>query len=177
VVVEVLDQRPAQGDVDDLLAAADAEDRQLPLARLLEEPQLGLVEVVVDGPDFLVLRLAVERRVDVPATGQQETVDVRQRGRAGRELDRLRARRLDRLPVRQVVRLAPEGADRDRDPWLFYLALAPAGAAWPTASSSASIFASSSAEPWTFGPLNQFLAERNQYPPEYSTTTATATIA
>jgi hypothetical protein len=127
VVVEVLHQRPAQGDVDDLLASADAEDRQLPLARLLEEPQLGLVQVVVDGPDLLIPGLAVESRVDVPAAGQQQTVDVRQRRRAGRELDRLRARRLDRLPVRQVVRLAPEGADRDRDPWFFYCA-APAAA-------------------------------------------------
>jgi hypothetical protein len=161
VIFEVLDERPAKGDVDDLLAAADAEDRQLPLARLLEEPQLGLVEVVVDGPDLVVLLLPVEGRVDVPATGQEETVDVRQGGRAGRELDRLRARRLDRLPVRQVVRLAPAGADRDRDLWFFYR-VAPTGAGTPTASSSASIFASSSGEPCTFGPLNQFFAERNQ---------------
>jgi hypothetical protein len=68
VVVEVLHQRTAQGYVDHLLAAADAEDRQLPLARLLEEPQLGLVQLAVDGSDLVVLRLAVEGRVDVPPT-------------------------------------------------------------------------------------------------------------
>ena len=38
----------------------------------------------------------------------------------------------------------------------------PAGLGWHQTESSLSIAASSSAEPWTFGPLNQFFAETAQ---------------
>src|SRR5690348_4274522 len=116
VVIEMLDQRAAQGDVDDLLTAADAEDRQLLLMRLLEEAQLGLVELAVDRPDLVVLGLAVEGRVDVPTARKQQAVDFGQDGGARREHDRLGSRRLHRLEVRHVVLVAPPGADGDTDP-------------------------------------------------------------
>ena len=45
-----------------------------------------------------------------------------------------------------------------------------------TSASSASIWASSSADPWTLGPLNQFLAEITHHPPAKRNTTPTATI-
>src|SRR6185437_9118978 len=53
VVVEVLDERTAHRDVDDLLAAADAEHGEVPLAGLCEEPQLGVVEIAVDRTKLL----------------------------------------------------------------------------------------------------------------------------
>jgi len=166
VVIQVLHERAAERNVDHLLAAADAQHRQVHVARLLEQSKLRLVQVAIDRPDLLVLLLSVKGGVDVPAAGEQQAVDVGQRRRAGRELDRLRARGLDRPKVRLVVRLAALRTDGDPDLWFFYRVVAPAGAALPIASSSASILASSSAEPWTLGPLNQFLAERSQYPPE-----------
>src|SRR2546430_1665033 len=119
VILEVLDERSAERDVDHLLAAADAQHRQLLVAGLAEQPELGLVEVTVDGAYLLVFLLAVEGRVDIPAARQQEPIHLGQLGRAGRELDGLRARRLDRLQVWDVVLLASPGADGDRDPGPF----------------------------------------------------------
>src|ERR1051326_3587413 len=117
VVIQVLDQRAAHGHVDDLLAAADAEDGQLALPGLLEHPQLGLVQVAVDGADLLVLGLTVQRRGDGPAAGQQQAVDLRRQAlRAGRELDRLGPRGLDRPAVGRVVLSPLARAGRDRYP-------------------------------------------------------------
>jgi len=162
VVLEVLHERATERDVDHLLAAADAEDRKVYVARLLEQSKLRLVQVPVDRPDLLVLLLSVEGGVDVPASGEEKPIEVGQRASAGRELDRLSACGLHRPKVRLVVGLAALRADRDPDLWFVYRVVAPAGAALPMASSSASILASSSAEPWTFGPLNQFLADSSQ---------------
>src|SRR5256885_11599835 len=107
VVVEVLHKRPSKSDVDHLLAATDAEHGDRLLPSLLEQAELGLVQLAVDRPGLVVLLLAVERRVYIPPAGQQEAVHVRQRPRARRELDGLCARRLHRLPIRQGVRLPP----------------------------------------------------------------------
>src|SRR4029077_10134410 len=169
MVLEVLEQRASEGDVDHLLTAADAEHGDVRVSCLPEQAQLGLVQLAVHRPDLLVLRLAIEGGIDVPASRQQQAVHLGQGGSAGWKLDRLRAGRLHRPAVGHVVFLAPPRARRDPDPGLVghraYRAAAPAGTALPTFSNSRSMLASSSAEPWTLGPLNQFFAERNQYPP------------
>jgi len=100
--------------------------------------------------------LAVQLGIDVPATREQKAVHVRELRLRRRHLHRVRAGSLDGPAVRGVVIHAPSRACRDRDPRSLAVGQP------PTASSSFSIAASSSGEPWTFGPLNQFLAERNQ---------------
>src|SRR6266568_6679338 len=132
VMVEVLDQRASQRNVDDLLTAADAQHGDLLLARLLEKRQLCLVQLTVDRPNLVVLHLSVEGGVDIPSAGEEQAIDVRERGRAGRKLDRLGARGLDGTAIWQVVRLASPRADRDSDFWFFghpHLVEAPTGAA------------------------------------------------
>src|SRR5207245_9747716 len=62
VVLEVLHQRSTQGNVDDLLAPADAEDGNLLLTCLLEQAKLRLVQLAVDWPDLFVLLLRSEER-------------------------------------------------------------------------------------------------------------------
>ena len=78
VVVEVLDERAAERNVDHLLAAADAEHRQSLAPRLLEQAQLRVVELPVDRAKSRVRLFAVEGRIDVPAARQQKPVHVGQ---------------------------------------------------------------------------------------------------
>src|SRR3989441_6024653 len=114
---QVLHERAAHRDVDDLLPAADAQNRQLALPSLLEHEQLGVVQVTVDGADLLILLLSVERRVDVPAARQEQAVDLLWQGRrAGQQVDRLSPGGLDRAPVRRVVLRSLVRARRDRYP-------------------------------------------------------------
>src|SRR5579859_550001 len=118
VVLEVLHERAAHGDVDDLLATADAQHGQLPLPSLLEHEQLGVVQFAVDGTDLLVLVLSVQGRIDVPAPGQQQAVDLFGQARcARRQLYRLRARGLDRPPVGHIVVRPLPRAHRDCYSW------------------------------------------------------------
>ena len=116
VAFQVLHEGSTHRDVDHLLTPADAEDRQTLLARLLEEPQLGVVELAVDRPDLGIRLFSVEGRVDVPATRQQKTIHLRQRTCARRQVDRLRPDRLDRTPVRDVIVGAALLAGRDPNP-------------------------------------------------------------
>src|SRR5207245_9423734 len=107
VVVQVLDQRPAQRDVDHLLAAADPEHGDLLRPRLLEQSKLCLVELAVDRADLLVLLLSVEGRVHVPAPREPEAVHLRERRRARRKRDGLSARRFHPAAVRAVTTPPP----------------------------------------------------------------------
>src|SRR5437588_4272230 len=114
---EVLHQRAAHGDIDDLLPAADAQHRQLALPSLLEHEQLGLVQLGVDGADLLVLLLSIQQRIDVPAAGKKQAVDLlRTAGGAWQQLHRLRAGGLHGPAVGRVVLRPLARARRDRYP-------------------------------------------------------------
>src|SRR5437763_16343123 len=111
VVVEVLDERAAERDVDHLLAAADAEHGQPFASGLLEQAQLRVVELPVDLAEPPVRLLAVEGRVDVPPARQQQPVHVGQLARADPHVDSDRTRGLYLLAGRAVV-AAPTAAAR-----------------------------------------------------------------
>src|ERR1700730_6193430 len=168
VAFEVLHERAAHGDVDHLLATADAEHRQLTLARLAEHRQLRLVQLRVGVSNLLVSVLSIKGRVDVPAAWQEQSIDVRQRLGPRDHIHGLGAGRLHRPAVGHEILQAAPRMDRDPDSGLGRHELndqspaAPAAATTPGSESSASIWASSAAVPWTFGRLNQFLAESNQ---------------
>src|SRR5712692_11021400 len=115
VTLQMLNQRTAHGNVDHLLASADAEHRQLALARLSEHQQLGLVELGVGLPDLLVPPLSIKGRIDIPAPGQQEPVDVRERLGPGEQVHGLGTRCRHRPAVGPEVLQAPPRVDRDPD--------------------------------------------------------------
>ena len=69
VFIDVLEERAAEGDVDHLLAAADAEHGQPAGAGLPEKLDLGPVQLGVDRPHRGVRLLAVEGRIDIPPAG------------------------------------------------------------------------------------------------------------
>src|SRR5438132_3740826 len=116
VVIEMLHERAAQRDIDHLLTSADPEHRQLTLARLSEQRQLGLVELRIGLPDLLVRSLPVERRIDVPAAWQQQAVELRERLGPRDQVHRLGAGGLDRPAVGHVILHAPPRVDGDSDP-------------------------------------------------------------
>jgi hypothetical protein len=72
--VEVLDQRPAECDVDELQAAAHAEDRDVALEAAGQDGVLELVARLVDHRGR-VDRLAPPRGVRVRATGEEQSVE------------------------------------------------------------------------------------------------------
>ena len=72
---DVLHQRAAARDVQDLDAAADREDRQVAAARLADERELELVARRIDVHHRRMSRLAVAGRRDVLAAGEQQAVD------------------------------------------------------------------------------------------------------
>ena len=75
LVRQVLDQRPPAGHVQELHAAADAEDRHVALERPVGQ---GELEAVALGPGVTGLRVyprAVGGGIDVGAAGQHEAVD------------------------------------------------------------------------------------------------------
>src|SRR2546423_2036468 len=112
---EVLHEGAAHRDVDHLLPAADAQHRQLALPSLLEHEQLGLVQLAVDGADLLVLLLPVQQRIDVPAAGKKQAVDLLRQARgAWQQLDRPRAGGLHGPTVGRVVVRPLARARRDR---------------------------------------------------------------
>ena len=74
-VGQVLDEGAAPGDVEDLSAATDAEQRQVAGQGGLGERQLGGVAVGPYTGRGGVHRLAVRSRVDVGAAGQDHAVE------------------------------------------------------------------------------------------------------
>ena len=85
VAANVLAQRAAEVDVEDLEPPADADDRLSGAQEKVDERKLARVALVVDVRRA-VDRLAVEARVHVSAAGEQENV---------RRLDRFRGARAD----------------------------------------------------------------------------------
>ena len=73
---EILEQRATEGDIADLDAAADGEDRQV--ARTGFGNQGDLIDVAsrIDGAKLRVRCRAVSARLDVFATGEQEAVTL-----------------------------------------------------------------------------------------------------
>src|SRR5712692_4994672 len=67
VVLEMLHQRTAHGDVDHLLSPADTKHGDLVRPGLAKQAQLGLVQLGVDRTHLLVLLLPIQRGIDVPA--------------------------------------------------------------------------------------------------------------
>src|SRR3984893_9486266 len=159
VALEVLNQRAAHCDVDHLLAAADTEHGQLALAGLAEHRQLGFIKLGVGVSDLLVPLLPVKGRVDIPASWEQEPVDVWERLGPRDQAHGLGAGSRDRPAVGREILEAPPRVDRDPYSRLFGHELndqspaAPAAATAPGAASSASVLAHSSVVPWTFGAL------------------------
>jgi len=77
VALEVLDEGTAHRHVDDLLAAAEAKHRNLPLSSFVEKPDLRLIQLRVYVADFGVGLLAVAGRIDIPPTRKQQPVEIR----------------------------------------------------------------------------------------------------
>ena len=139
VTVDVLTERAPERDVDHLLSAADAEDRDARIDRGADERDLGEVERQVDVRGLLLSRLAVHRRIDVPAPWDEEPVDPPDdRGRAvgletlglGVERDRGSTRGLDRTEVGGVVLGPAQRAACDADLWLGHVRILCVLAAW-----------------------------------------------
>ena len=76
---DVLDERPAAGDVQDLNPAADREEGQVPIAGRLHEAKLELVAARLRFDDRGMRRLAVPLGRHVVAARQHEPVDARER--------------------------------------------------------------------------------------------------
>ena len=71
---DVLDERSAERDVQDLDPAAHAEDRQAAVERPLDELELEGVALRVGRREKLVRLLAVRRRLDVAAAAEEDAV-------------------------------------------------------------------------------------------------------
>ena len=98
---DVLDERAAGGDVQDLRAAADREQRQVAGHRPARQIDLELVAPRLGIVDRRVAILAVEHRIDVAAAGQQQAVElVEQLARALADLEHAR-------PCRRPARPTP----------------------------------------------------------------------
>ena len=76
---EVLQEAAAAGDVEDLEAAADAEERRVGLKGVLDEGDLDLVTVGVYLGDAVAAGLAVAGGVEIDAGGDEDAV-VRREG-------------------------------------------------------------------------------------------------
>src|SRR3989442_1692022 len=87
VTLEMLNQRASHGDVDDLLAATDAEHREPTLSRLVKKRQLGLIELRVGLSEILVPPLSVKGRIDVPAAWEEQPAELRKHEQDGNEGD------------------------------------------------------------------------------------------
>lgn len=100
VVVVSADQRAAEGDSEDLQAAADAEHRDPGVGGAPDQSDLGVVALAVDV--VRRTRRAVARRVDVPASGEYQAVDQVEQVEPcpGRDDHRTRAHVQQRVDVR-----------------------------------------------------------------------------
>ena len=121
--VEVLLERPSAGHVQELHAAADAEQRQLALTGAVGKGELEAVALGARLGDLRVGAGAVGRRVDVHAAGKHEPVEAVEQlvGRLGhvvvrRQHQRERAGSLDRERVgaREHVGLGRPWTPADR---------------------------------------------------------------
>jgi hypothetical protein len=72
---EVLPERPAERDVEDLQATADAEDGRPDPGRPLDEREVERVPLRPRRHGFVHLRLAVPRRVDVRPARDEQAVE------------------------------------------------------------------------------------------------------
>src|SRR6266542_3440626 len=102
---DVLDQRAAERDVEELKATTDPEHRKITVECLAREIQLERVplrrQVLADAR---LIGRAVPLGRDVAATGETHTLDVRPHGRAGLDDDDLRSRLLERANVARARR-------------------------------------------------------------------------
>ena len=90
---DVLNQRPARRDVQDLRAAADCEDRYIVLHGASREVELELVASRLGVFDSLVAILSVKRRINIAAASQQYAIDrLEHRARALAHLEHARPR-------------------------------------------------------------------------------------
>src|SRR5579862_8670103 len=114
-VINMLVQGAAQGDVELLVAAADAERRQVPLEHFAEGHEIALFPVLIHQLGLPVLSLMPAARIDVGPARKQDPVQTVQEapdiGRVpeGRHHHRNSARPLhgaDVVPVELVVRVA-----------------------------------------------------------------------
>ncbi len=118
VVGEGLDEGPAEGDVQHLDAAADAEDRHARCHRRVHQGELPGVALRVDCAARRRADLAVAGRVDVRPSAQHEAVDpLHERLDRGvpAQPDRQAARRGDRPGVVGEVQVHLGGPDRRGD--------------------------------------------------------------
>ena len=116
---DVLDQRAAAGDVQDLYAPADGEDRQAFGACAFDERHFEPIAIEVDVDDRGMGRLAVAGGRHVLAPGQEQPVDRGERRAdvsAGLEHLHLAADMKHRLTV--VFELATRG---EADDWHRYI--------------------------------------------------------
>ena len=101
---DVLHERAASRDVQDLHAAADAEDRAGPASRAAAmRPISNSSRAGIDFLERRMRRLAVSRRIDVAAARQEQAVD------AGERLRR-RARRVEDADLATGVEDRPAGS-------------------------------------------------------------------
>src|SRR5438309_6307856 len=81
VMVDVKHERAAQGHVDELEAAANAEHRYVPAQRGRDHSELQFVPLELGcSGEMLLVRVAVTGRSDVRAAGEEETNGVRLEG-------------------------------------------------------------------------------------------------
>jgi hypothetical protein len=102
---QVLNEVAAERDVQNLAAATYGENRHVPLKRLAEQLELGLVALWVDPSDLVVGVGAVRVRIDVPTAREDEAVE-----RVERLLEADLGRRDDEWPATCAV----DGADVGR---------------------------------------------------------------
>ena len=77
-VGDVLIERAAERDVQQLVAAADGENRHVAVEGRIDQRELEAVEHRIGAVDHGCGLLAVQARVDVGAAGQQQTIERRE---------------------------------------------------------------------------------------------------
>ena len=75
-VGQVLDERATEGDIDDLQATADAQERFATRGSFASQVELGVVTQNINVVGFGVLVGAVQMRLDVAAARDQDPIDV-----------------------------------------------------------------------------------------------------
>jgi hypothetical protein len=79
---DVLNERSAEGHIEDLDAAANGEHRNSPRLRFLDESCFGRIARGVDGAYFFVALFPVASGIDVLTAGEHETGNrIEHRGR------------------------------------------------------------------------------------------------
>jgi hypothetical protein len=101
IAIDVLQEAATKADVEELMAAADCQDRQVTPQRFIQESQLESISLRPRRLRPIPSRLAVKRRVDIDAAGQCQTCAITQRMLAGMliEVDWHEARVTQAAPV------------------------------------------------------------------------------